>query len=145
VWHGNFSPGSEVPMTGDFNADGYDDIVTFTLGSTNDAMVSLSNGSSFGTATKWHDSFGWPGETMRVADMNGDGRDDIVTFVHWSQAVYVALSTGTSFAPSTLWHSAFAPTGQVPYVGDVNADHRADAILFTKGSAADVFISLALP
>jgi len=145
LWHGNFSPGSEVPLVGDFNADGYDDIVTFTLDPNHDAMVSLSSGSSFGTATKWHDSFGWPGEVMRVADMNGDGRDDIVTFVLWSQAVYVALSTGTSFAASTLWGSSFASTGQAPFVGDVNADHRADGILFTRGTAADVFVSLSIP
>ncbi|HKO53650.1 MAG TPA: VCBS repeat-containing protein [Polyangiaceae bacterium] len=145
LWHGNLSPGSEVPLVGDFNADGYDDIVSFTLGSTNDAMVSLSSGSSFGTASKWHDTFGWPGEVMRVADMNGDGKDDIVTFVLWSQAVYVALSTGTSFAPSTLWHGSFASTGQAPFVGDFNADHRADGILFTKGAAADVFVSASIP
>jgi hypothetical protein len=145
LWHGNFSPGAEVPLAGDFNADGYDDIVTFTMGSTNDAWVSLSTGSGFLTATKWHDTFGWPGEILRVADMNGDGKEDIVTFVLWSQAVYVALSTGTSFAPSTLWHGAFASTGQMPYVGDVNADHRADAILYTKGSAGDVFVSRAEP
>jgi hypothetical protein len=145
LWHGSFSPGAEVPLTGDFNADGYDDIVTFTMGATNDAWVSLSTGSSFSSASKWHDTFGWPGEILRVADMNGDGKEDIVTFVPWSQAVYVALSTGSSFAGSTQWHGAFAATGQMPYVGDVNADHRADAIVYTKGSAGDVFVSVAQP
>jgi hypothetical protein len=145
LWHSNFSPGAEVPLVGDFNADGYDDIVTFSLGSTNDAWVSLSTGSGFSTTLKWHDTFGWPGEILRVADMNGDGKEDIVTFVPWTKAVYVALSTGTSFAPSTQWHSAFASTGQMPYVGDLDADHRADAIVFTKGAAADVFVSRAMP
>lgn len=39
----------------------------------------------------------------------------------------------------------FSPSGQKPLVGDVNADHRADAVLFTKGSAGDVYVSLAQP
>ncbi|HYO92891.1 MAG TPA: VCBS repeat-containing protein [Polyangiaceae bacterium] len=145
VWHGSFSPGSEVPLVGDFNADGYDDIVSFTLGTTHDAMVSLSNGSSFGTATKWHDSFGWAGEVLRVADVNGDGRDDIVTFVLWNNDVYVALSTGSSFAASSLWHSLVVSAGEEPFLGDVDADHRADGIVFTRDAAADVYVNAAIP
>jgi hypothetical protein len=145
TWHTFFSPNAEVPFVGDFNADGFDDIVTFTLGSNADAWVALSNGRSFGASSVWHQFFGLTGEVLGVADMNGDGMDDIVTFVPGNGRVYVALSTGSSFGASRVWANSFASSGQVPFVGDVNADHRADAVLFTKGSAGDVFVSLARP
>lgn len=144
TWHTNIASGSKVPLVGDFNADGYDDVVVFAMDTGADVHVSLSSGSGFGTLTLWHNFFGLPGEKVGVADMNGDGKDDIVTFVPGG-AAYVALSTGSSFTDSVIWHSNFAPSGQVALVADVNADHRADAILFTKGSAADVFVSLAQP
>ena len=44
-WQEFFAPAGETPLTGDFNGDGKDDIVTFTHGSLNDVYVALSNGS----------------------------------------------------------------------------------------------------
>lgn len=144
TWHTNIASGSKVPLVGDFNADGYDDVVVFAMDTGADVHVSLSSGSGFGSLTLWHNFFGLPGEKVGVADMNGDGKDDLVTFVPGG-AAYVALSTGSSFADSTIWHSNFAPSGQVALVADVNADHRADALLFTKGTSGDVFVSVAQP
>lgn len=144
LWHGNIASGSKVPLIGDVNGDGFDDVVVFAMDSTADVHVALSNGSSFGALTLWNGWFGLPGEQVDVADVNGDGLDDIITFVPGG-AAYAALSTGSSFAASTIWHSNFSPSGQKPLVGDVNADHRADAVLFTKGSAGDVYVSLAQP
>lgn len=144
LWHGNIASGSKVPLVGDVNGDGYDDIVVFAMDATADVHVALSNGSSFGSLTLWNGWFGLPGEQVDVADVNGDGLDDIITFLPGG-AAYASLSTGSSFAASTIWHANFAPSGQKPLVADVNADHRADAILFTKGSAGDVYVSLAQP
>ncbi|MEV4117238.1 hypothetical protein, partial [Nonomuraea sp. NPDC049695] len=62
-WNDHFTLPGEFPYTGDYNGDGKDDIVTFTLGNTNDVYVGLSNGFAFATGAKWHDFFGLPGET----------------------------------------------------------------------------------
>ena len=129
----------------DFDGDGRDDIVAFTLGELNDVYVALSDGTRFvGTAVKWHDFFGLPGETVLTGDFNGDGRDDIVAFTHGDLAdVYVALSTGNGFGPSQKWHDWFAPGAEVAAVGDINGDGRDDIITFTQaGQESPVYVAL---
>ncbi|MFB9627594.1 FG-GAP-like repeat-containing protein [Nonomuraea helvata] len=142
-WHDFFAPSGETPLTGDFTGDGKDDIVTFTQGANADVYVAPSTGTGFGAAAKWHDDFALSGEIPAVGDVNGDGKDDIVTFTRGSNAdVYVALSTGTSFGAGQKWHDWFALDGEFPALGDVNGDRKDDLIVFTQGSTADVYVAL---
>ncbi|MFF4796580.1 FG-GAP-like repeat-containing protein [Streptomyces sp. NPDC001276] len=142
-WNDHFAPGSEVPAVGDFNGDGKDDIVTFTQDDTSDVYVALSTGTSFGTGAKWHDHFAPAGEFPAVGDVNGDGKDDIITFTKNAAAdVYVALSTGDSFATARKVLSGFSPGAQLPRVGDFNGDGKDDIASFTADAAADVRVAL---
>ncbi|MGI5499271.1 FG-GAP repeat domain-containing protein [Lentzea sp. CA-135723] len=143
-WHDWFSIGNEVPLAGDFNGDGKDDIATFTRGATGDVYVALSTGSGFsGTSQKWHERFGINGEIVDSGDFDGDGKDDIVTFTRGDAAdVYVSFSDGTKFVQdSWKWHDSFAFGTEIPEVGDFNGDGRADIATFTRGTAADVFVA----
>ncbi len=142
-WHDRFALSGETPLTGDFNGDGKDDIVTFTHGTLADVYVGLSNGSSFGAGVKWHDFFAISGEVPTVGDVNGDGLDDIITFTRNAAAdVYVALSNGTSFGASAKWHEFFGIAGEYPGVADVNGDGKADIVVFTRGTLGDVYVAL---
>jgi beta-fructofuranosidase len=142
-WHDYFALSGETPLTGDFNGDGKDDIVTFTHGSLSDVYVALSTGTSFGASAKWHDWFAIDGEVPAIGDVNGDGRDDIITFTRNADAdVYVALSTGSGFGASAKWHDFFGTAGESPGVADVNGDGRDDIVTFTHGSLADVYVAL---
>lgn len=142
-WHDFFCLGGETPLTGDFNGDGRDDIITFTHGSLGDVYVSLSTGTSFGASGKWHDWFSLNGEVPAVGDVNGDGKDDIITFTRNGLGdVWVALSTGNGFTASAKWHEYFGIAGESPGVADFNGDGKADIVTFTHGSRADVIVAL---
>jgi hypothetical protein len=143
-WHDYFAAGSETPAVGDFNGDNRDDIATFTRGPAADVYVALSRGSYFaGTGVKWHDYFAAGSELASVGDVNGDNKDDIVTFTRGSAAdVYVALSRGSYFAGTGVkWHDYFAAGTEIPGVGDFTGDGRADVATFTRGGAADVYVA----
>ncbi|MBE8525890.1 VCBS repeat-containing protein [Amycolatopsis sp. H6(2020)] len=144
AWHTDFGYNAELPYVGDFNGDGKDDIAVFTRGATGDVYVALSDGTKFvGSGVKWHDYFSVGGEVPAVGDFNGDGKDDIATFVRGTEGdVYVALSGGTKFGAGVLWHDYFGIGSEVPAVGDFNGDGKADIATFVRGTAGDVYVSL---
>ena len=146
-WHDWFAPHAEVAAVGDVNGDGMDDIVTFTqAGAESPVYVALSDGTQFvGTDQKWHHHFSIPGEYPAVADVNGDGLADIISFTQGTlghNRVWVALSDGTSFGPAQIWHEWFARAGEQPRVGDINGDGLADIVTFTCDNEADVYAAV---
>jgi hypothetical protein len=142
-WDDFFSLNGEIPLTGDFNGDGKDDIVTFTRGTADGAWVALSDGTKFGASSAWINGFALNDQVPLVGDFNGDGKDDIATFTRGTTGnVYVALSDGTKFLPATLWRDSFAMTGQAPLIGDFNGDGKADIVAFARGSSGDVSVAL---
>ncbi|MGW3602801.1 N-acetylmuramoyl-L-alanine amidase [Micromonospora sp. NPDC005161] len=144
-WHDWFAPGAEVAAVGDVNGDGRDDIIAFTHDTNADVYVALSTGTGFGPGVKWHEYFSIPGEFPAIGDVNGDGRDDIITFTQGPVAasdVIVALSTGGSFGAPQKWHDLFAVGAEQPRVGDINGDGRDDIVTFTCNADGDVYAAV---
>ena len=115
LWNDFFSIFNEIPMTGDFNGDGKADAISFVRGESGpaqgDVFVALSTGAAFQAGAKWHEFFCIFGEIPAVGDFNGDGKDDIATFVRGTNTagavqgdVIVALSNGAGFGPVSYTH-----------------------------------------
>ncbi|SBS71520.1 exported hypothetical protein [uncultured Microbacterium sp.] len=125
----------------DMNADGRPDVVGFGR---DGVYVALNTGSSFATARRWTTSFGlssgsrgW--QTTRdprvLADVNGDGRPDIVGLR--TGGAWVARNTGSAFTSAARWTTDYGSTewtlGVMPRgVADVNGDDRADIVGFAR-------------
>lgn len=149
-WISNFAYPNQIPSVGDFDGDGLDDIVTFLRSAypqqNGDVYVALNTGGSFAFAGLWQGYFCVGDETPAVGDFNGDGRDDVVTFVPDTGKVWVALSTGSNFCNSREWYDAsvsgFLAPGEIPAVGDVDGDGLDDIVKFTRGTSAEVWVAL---
>ncbi len=156
-WNAGFCQAGELPGVGDFDGDGLDDVVTFVrsaiLNSEGEVYVALNTGTFSGDnsgltgGNLWHDYFCIEDEIPAVGDFNGDGRDDIVTFVPDTGKVWIALSSGTDFCASREWYDTgsngrFFYPGEVPLVGDFNGDGLADIAACTRGTQADVFVAI---
>jgi hypothetical protein len=142
--HEFFSVTGEVPLTGDVNGDGRADIITFTRGDAADVWVALSTGTGFGPAARWHDFFAAGTEVPAVGDVNGDGRDDLLTFTCGAAGdVFVALSTGSGFSGTSVkWADNFCFGAERPAMGDFDGDGRDDVVVFTGGAQGDAFVAL---
>lgn len=135
---------------GDVNGDGKADLVGFAEAG---VSVSLSTGSSFAPGVQWIKNFtrgagGWVSFNRlprHLADVNGDGRADIVGF--GDAAVWVSLSQGSAFEAPKAWVAGFVESvggwstqSQYPrYVIDVNKDRKADIVGFGE---EEVVVSL---
>lgn len=167
---GNFTYKSGIPAspgglsltgiaraTGDFNGDGLQDIVYLTSsGSTQELAVALSNGDG----TFQNPVIINPGSTttevgfegISIADVNGDGKLDIVAvsqtltnrFSHANlstSGIYVALGNGDgTFQP--MQFTAAGTSLISAAVADLNGDGKADLILSDDGTTGPPQVSV---
>lgn len=148
---GEFAGAAEIPAVGDFDGDGRSDLIKFVQTFTPDGQAPVymyrNIDGDIITPRLWGPVFSLQGDVPMVGDFDGDGTDDIVSFVQRPQynfdggliglaPVWVSLSDGTKFGPSSVWHTYFCPAPEVPQVADLNMDGVDDIITFLTERAA---------
>jgi hypothetical protein len=91
-------------------------------------------------SSRWNGWFCINDETCAVGDFDGDGRDDVVTFLN-NGTTYVALSTGSSFESAGIWDRDFCNANRVCTTGNVNGDAFDDIIAFDQSNGR-VYVAL---
>ena len=143
------APGSPVTVavrphthgvaTGDFNGDGNLDLVTDSWGENRLQLVFGDGKGGFQTPGTYVGVGNHPYQRIRVADLNGDSKADIVCTNLEGDNVTILLGDGKGEFRQPPG-SPF-PCGDSPFnvaIGDVTADGKADlAIVNSPGSTAD--------
>ena len=133
-----YGTGGNNPNTvvvADVNGDGKSDLLTTNHSSDNVGVLLGTGTGSFGAATTYGSGAGSQPASIAVADVNGDGRPDLLTANYGSSTVGVLLGTGTgSFGTVTTYGSG----GNIPNsiaVADVNGDGKLDLLTANQGSS----------
>jgi hypothetical protein len=145
-YNDNWRVEEHVRTMGDVNGDGKADIIAF---GSNSVFVSLSTGIGFQSKRTWSSDFGYNDNwrnwkhVRSLADVNGDGKADIVAF--GSNSIYVSLSTGRGFQNKVRWNTdlcyndSWRVNKHVRKLSDVNGDGKSDIVSFGNKST---FVSL---
>ena len=143
-YNGGWRVDKHLRLIGDVNGDGKDDVVGFK---DDNIIVGISTGSDFITSIWYYGNFcynqGWDNndEQRYLADVNGDGKADIVGFSY--SGVQVALSTGINFSQSDYWIYDFGSglyaggwnnSLHIRTVSDINGDGMFDIVGFGNGN-----------
>ena len=139
--------GTFVPLSGDFNADGYGDIYWYQPGPDPKLAVQAESGSNWEPNARKDElwlgrSFGWSKSNLSqtwaaaptVGDFDGNGTTDIL----WAQPGNAADSIwffGTNGVPAARTLSLYGYYR--PVVGDLDGDGVDDIFWYGPGSAAD--------
>src|SRR5215203_2576633 len=148
---GNFTAASASPFrvegiphthgvsAGDFNRDGLVDLVTDSWGNDQVEVLFGDSHDIFKSQRKFFKVGKRPYQRLRVADINADGADDIVTTNGEGNNVTVLLSDGKggfNESPGSPFACGDAPFGIA--ISDVNADGKADlAVINSPASMAE--------
>jgi hypothetical protein len=141
-----WTPAKHVRTTADVNGDGRQDLVGF---GDYEVWIALSTGNGFAPPQFACSGFGYINGSWKVdrhrrylADINGDGKDDIVAFGDYG--VWTALSTGSGFGPAQQASYGFQGAGEFTepehprFVADLNGDHYPDLVGFGDSAISRV-------
>jgi hypothetical protein len=119
---------------GDFNRDGKPDLVVATIAGLQADIVLLGNGDgTFRQLAPIPNSFGF--FHARVADLNGDGHQDLVTGDNGNISVFLGKGDGTFSAAALLPTASFPGAYLGIVIGDFNGDKKLDIVASDIGSS----------
>lgn len=130
IWLGYFPINKNLPLVGDINGDGKDDLIKLPTDYKGLAIIANSNGESFKTTQQWMLTKPEAEGQYILGDFNGDKKSDLGFLAKNSKSIYVANSNGESFSSFKIWLSNINYTMDNINLGDFNGDRKYD-ISFT--------------
>ncbi len=123
------SPKSAVALRGDFNGDGYADVLWYGSGKIADALWQGSLSGFTVSALRINGVY-----TPIVGDFNGDSRSDVVWYAPGKakDAMWLGALNGFVSVSAPRINGVYTPI-----VGDFNGDSRSDLLWYGPGTASD--------
>lgn len=138
---GATSGNASAVAVGDVNADGRADLVVLN---TNDSTVGVLLGTGAGTfqavTTYSVGSFSYP-SGLALADVNSDGRADVVVANNMTSSVGILLSRSTGGLGTATQLSTGSNSPQSVTAGDMNGDSRPDIVFGTSAGRVVVLLN----
>jgi hypothetical protein len=135
----------------DVNGDGHPDLVVADNGSIGggSSYVSVLLGDGDGTfqPAVTYAAGGLGAVSLAVADVNGDGRPDLVVAILWSSSVVVLLGNGDGTFRAPVTYSSGGYEAESVAIGDVNGDGKPDLLvanLCAEGGCGNGSVTLLL-
>jgi len=126
-----FSPGFTSVVVGDFNGDGVSDVIVYNNAvSPYNAYLLFGDGS--GHFVNGIGLFFGGGYTLFPADLNSDGRADLILYRPSDGTTFIALSNGTGFS---FHYQLYSANFTAFKIGDVNGDGNPDLVLYNSANA----------
>jgi len=129
-WKDIFVGNDVIPLVGDFNNDGSDEIVVYKPSNGTWYIINYLNGE--------RSEFWWgSGITPLTGDIDGDHHDDAVGYSSTLGAVYIRYTSGS-------WNDLYVGSDVIPLVGDFNNDGKKDIVVYkpTNGTWYIIFSNL---
>jgi hypothetical protein len=124
VWTVNYGFSTGVPVRGDYNGDGFDDLVLWNTSANYDWFI---RDTITGNNLAWYLQHGMLNGKAVSGDYNGDGESDLAIFDPTGGAKwYIRSVSGTALA----WGIAWGWNGAVTVPGDFNGDGLADMAVY---------------
>jgi hypothetical protein len=118
-------PGPRAAAIGDFNGDGFQDLVVANAGVSGTASLSVLLGNGDGTFQAASSYNAGPNPvSVAIGDFNGDGKPDLVV-ANSSDTLSVLLGNGDGTFQARLQY-VVGPVASFVVVGDFNGDGKAD-------------------
>jgi len=132
-WSAHAGNAGDIFLTGDVNNDDRADLVYGRIVSSTQVAwyARKSNGSDFGGYNEWSADAGDAGDIFRLADVDSDGRADLVygrpldsNTVRW----FVRKSNGFGFGNVSIWAEDAGNVGDLFFLADADGDGDADLV-----------------